>query len=124
MKYIAICSPDKISLNMFVSFLRAVLLQGYAVGEVHSLMQQEAVAGYIANFKKEYEKGIFTYYAKRVVNIDPLTILPGALMDACEVVIWFDLYSTDPKVLKDTEDFMRLVTGRWKANIERMNQNP
>ena len=108
MNSVLICSPDKISLNNFVKFLKRSLSE-YRIGVMHSLMSAESVGLYMDSFLKEYKKALFTYYAKRKVNIDPLVCIPKEAQERAEIIVWFDLYSTEPKVIKDPNGILKVA---------------
>ncbi len=122
MNYILIASPDKISLNNFIRQLMKHLTEKhpYTIGEMHSLMSHEAVKLYVEDFKSQNDKGILSYYAKRLVTDDPLSKLPESLITAVDTIIWFDLYSTEPKVLKAKDGEIHLVVDKWKDYVKQM----
>ena len=121
-KYVLIASPDKVSLGSFTRFLKNSLGNEYNLGETHSLMSLESVNLYIEDFTKKYSKGIFYYFAKRVINKkDPLSFLPERLKETVDTIIWFDLYSTEAMVLKDKDDNMKVIIEDWNKYIEKIN---
>ena len=120
-KYVLVSSPDKISLASFIRHIRKCIGNEYFVGEMHNLMTPVSVNLYVNSFMKEYSKGIFSYYARKAVNVDPLTYLPKILVHAAESVIWFNLYSMEPIVLKDKDDNMKVIIDDWKSYIEKLN---
>lgn len=123
MKVITIASPDKISIGMFVDFLRSVLGSSYSVGNLHSLMSSDSLEIYIKDFlNKNKNKALFTYYAKKKINTPPEKVIPRFLIDSSEAVIWFDLYSTEMKIIKDIVQFGDSFASRWKKNVERLNK--
>ena len=118
MNSVLIGSPDKISLNNFVKFLKKSLSE-YRIGAMHSLMSAESVKLYMEDFLKKHQKAIFTYYAKRKVNFkDPLTCFPIYAQERAHVVIWFELYSTEPKLLKDRFNVMGHAIEDWNKYIK------
>ena len=116
MNIVLIGSPDKISLNNFVRFLKKSLKE-YRIGAMHSLMSPESVRLYVDDFLKQYPKAIFTYYAKRKVNIDPLWCFPTYAQERAHVIIWFDLYSTEPQLVKDRFNVMKQAIDDWNKYI-------
>ena len=97
MNYIVVASPDKVSLGSFVKFLRKMLGTDYVLGEMHSLMSLESIDLYLKDFWEKYPKGIISYYAKGQKS----TAIPTKISEKACIVVWFDLYSTVPQVLKD-----------------------
>lgn len=117
MDCILVGSPDKISLSKFVGFVK-LNLKEYEIGEMHSLMSENAVELYIEDFFRQFPKRIISYYAKRKINIDPLICLPKRIQEKADVIIWFDIYSTEPKVLKDPNNCLNSIIENWKKFIE------
>lgn len=123
MKVITICSPDKISLNMCISFLTRRLGKSYQIGDLHSLMSKESIESYINDFfNKNGNKAIFSYYAKRKINVDPKTTVPERLQEVSDVVVWFKLYSTEMMIIKDESGFQNLFEKDWNTAVERLNK--
>lgn len=122
LNYILIATPDKISLNTFLKFIRKALGKDYTIGEMHSLMAEKDKELYATEFSQKFSKGVFSYYARGVKKIpDPLLILPTKAVALSEAVVWFDLYSTVPVVLKDTQGFLPPIIENWNKFIEKLN---
>jgi len=118
---ITIASPDKLSIAMFLSFLKRNIGSDHILGETHSLMDYESTKTYVNEFLKINPKAIFTYYAKRKINIEPLQIIPTILMEVSEAVIWFNLYETSYKLLKDKDsNFNSLFLDTWNKNVSQL----
>ena len=105
---ITISSPDKLSIAMFLSFLMKNLGTGHVLGEVHSLMSDEGLSSYVDEFLKMNPKAIFTFYAKRKINIDPMKCIPQKL------------YETSYKLIKDSIGFDGLFLDTWKKNLKQL----
>ena len=117
MNVVLIGSPDKVALSNFVKFLKKSLGE-YSLGGLHSLMSPDSVQQYMDNFLEQYPKAIFTYYAKRKINVaDPLAVFPTYAHEKADVVIWFDLYSIEPRLVKDRFDVMKLAIDNWKKSV-------
>jgi hypothetical protein len=121
MRYILIASPDKISLSSFTKFLRRELGQDYRIGSIHSLMSEEAKNAFIEDFCNKSVKGIFSYYAKGIKSSEPINFLPLKAVEQSDFVVWFDLFSTTPVILKDREGCLRPTVTKWNSYIERMS---
>ena len=121
-KYVLVASPDKISLVSFIRYLRGVVGTDYPTGEMHNLMTPKDADLFVSGFIKKYPKGIFSYYARRAINVDPLTYLPKRLTHFAETIIWFDLYSTEAKVLKDKDDNFKVIIDDWTTYIEKIGK--
>ena len=121
LNYILIGSPDKLSLNSFIRFMKRAVGKDFIIGDMHSLMSDESKNLYIEDFIKKNPRGIFSYYAKGVKSSDPLKCLPEKAINESDVAVWFDLYSTEPIVLKDKENFLAPIIQNWNKYIETLN---
>jgi hypothetical protein len=121
LNYILIGSPDKITLNTFIRFLKRALGRDFIIGEMHSLMSPESKVIYVDDFIKKFPKGIFSYYAKGLKQGDPATYLPESAMKVSNIIVWFDLYSTVPVVLKDSDNFLVPIIENWTKYIEKIS---
>jgi hypothetical protein len=119
MKYALVGSPDKLMIASFVRYFIKTLDGGHVLGDLHYLMSEEAKELFIEDFHKKNPRGIFTYYVKRPIqgNIDPLVVLPKKASDISEVVLWFDLYATEPVLIKDSKGIMAPIIEQWKSYI-------
>ncbi len=119
MSYILVASPDKISLNNFIRLLlRRKTEKRPHIGEMHSLMSVESVELYVKDFTEKNPEGILSYYAKRLVSDDPISRLPIMLQKRMDTIIWFDLYSTEPKILKDRFKEIGPVIDSWMTYVK------
>lgn len=120
MKVITVAGPDKISLNMYITFLRKSLGDKFVIGNLHSLMTLEAVDAYVTSFlERTGGKALFQYYARK--KKDP-SCLPSRLLECSDAVIWFNLYSTDTIIIKDTVEFEKTFSSMWKKNVDQLNK--
>ena len=123
MKYVLVGSSDKISLSRFVSFLRNELGKDYKIGDMHSLMSEEAKELFAEDFSQKNIKGIFAYYAKGVKATNtPASILPKKAAELSDVVIWFDLYSITPVVVIDKNNLMGNTITKWGSYIDKLSR--
>ena len=121
MSYILVGSPDKISPPSFIRLFLRPHFPDYEIGEMHSLMSEESMNLYVSDFTSKFPDGIFYYYAKGVANKDPMTCLPKAAIEKSDAIVWFDLYATDPKVLKDPDGKLNTVIEEWKKHIQKLS---
>ena len=119
---VTISSPDKLSIAMFLNFLMRNLGPSHVVGEVHSLMSEQSINSYVDGHLQTYPKVVFTYYAKRKVNIDPVKVIPPKLIEVSDAVVWFNMYETSYKSLKDTIDFDKLFLDTWNKNLVQLGE--
>lgn len=122
LNYVLVGTPDKISLNTFLRFLRKSIGKDYIIGEMHSLMSEKDKESYVTDFVSKKSKGIFSYFAKGVKKApDPIKVLPSKAYELSDVVVWFDLYSTIPIAIKDKDGFLKDIFNNWNKFIESMN---
>jgi hypothetical protein len=121
MNYVLVGSPDKISLGYFVKFLLGKIGRGYALGDMHSLMSEEAKGLFVSDFGIKHSKGVFSYYAKGAIARDPKEVLPAAAIELSDAVVWFDLYSTIPIVIKDNDKALAGYLVNWESHIVRIS---
>jgi hypothetical protein len=93
------------------------------MGAAHSLMTDEAVNLFIDDLLKKGDKILISYYAKKQINKDPVTVIPEKILNVSNLVIWMELYSTDWKIVKDPDNIASQFQGRWKMNIEKLGGN-
>jgi bifunctional ADP-heptose synthase (sugar kinase/adenylyltransferase) len=118
---ITIASPDKISISMFLSFMRFCLGKEYVTAISQSLWSKDSLEDFIEKSLKKTDKLLFSYYAKGKINKDPLTVIPEKFIAVSDVVIWMDLYSTEWKIIKDTSSQTPVFMDRWNKNMAKMN---
>lgn len=118
MKKITVGSPDKLSLKMFTNFLLHCLGKDYEVGDMHYLMTPENQQKF-AEHMNEFDKSILLYYSRKKTGPDHI---PQILTEMSDVVVWFDRYSVEPKILKDEGGFRETLMDRWKMNIDRLSK--
>jgi len=124
MPVITIASPDKLSISAFISFMRFCLGKEYKIGTLQSLQTKEDVEKYVETMVSSTDKVLFSYYAKRKINIDPVQVIPQKLMGMSDMVVWMDMFSVEWKILKDKSNQASSYLDRWKKNIEKMNVDP
>jgi len=132
---VSIISPDKVSITMCQSFLKAVYGQNIRMVHLNHLLTQEDIENRIKllnliqpNPEKPEEinnpdlnKCLLTYFVKKVPNAEPLRYVPSKLGEISDLIIWIDLYSTDWVILKDKMNQGIILMDRWNQNIKRMN---
>jgi len=120
-KLIVIGGPDKLSINSFINFIKRVVGVSYNIGNMHSLMTNESKELYVKDFKSKYPNGIIGYYAKRMINKDPKDCLPEIVKAEADLIIWFNLYSTDPIIVKDPGDSsLKTIIDNWNQYIKKL----
>ena len=122
MNYALIGSPDKLILSSFIRYFIKTLDGGHSIGDMHYLMSEKAKDLFIEDFCSKNSKGIFSYYIKRLPQgtTDPLVVLPKKALDTSEVALWFDLYATEPHLIKDAQGIMTPILDQWKFYIAKI----
>jgi hypothetical protein len=118
MNYALVGSPDKLMLASFVRYFIKTLDGGHVLGDLHYLMSEEAKDIFIEDFCSKNSKGIFSYYIKRPPQGE--NCMPKKAVDISEVVLWFDLYATEPHLIKDTQGIMAPILEQWKSYIAKL----
>jgi bifunctional ADP-heptose synthase (sugar kinase/adenylyltransferase) len=121
---ITIASPDKLSISMFLSFMRFCLGKEFTTAMTQSLWSPEALYTFIDESLKKTDKLLFSYYAKGKIKVDPLKVIPEKFITVSDIVVWMDLYSTDWNLIKDTSSQTPVLLDRWKKNIAKMCMDP
>lgn len=121
MKIASVISPDRVSISAFLSFMRYCFGRGYVFGELHNLMTSEEITKYIIDLTGIRDLIIFSYYAKKAMNMDPIQVIPAKLMEVSDLVVWMDLYSMDWKIIKDQGNESGPLLARWQANMKKMS---
>jgi hypothetical protein len=120
---ITIASSDKISIAMFLSFLRKNLGANTLLGEIHYLMTPEETEKYIEGIlSNKSSKVVFTYYVKKRYGTVPPKSVPEKLMSISNAVVWFDLYGTQYTLLKDDMNFDNLFKDTWEKSVKQLSQ--
>lgn len=119
---ITIASPDKISISMFLSFMRFCLGKEFQTAVTQSLWSPEALNDFIDESLKKTDKLLFSYYAKGKNKIDPIKVIPEKFIEVSDIVVWMDLYSTDWKIIKDNSSQTLVLLDRWNQNITKMGR--
>jgi len=115
MDHFVVVSPDKISLGSFVKFVRKMVGTEYVLGEMHNLMSTEAIDLYLTDISGKHPKWLIPFYGKGMKE----SSIPARLLQVAHVVVWFDLYSTVPKILKvpDKRDVLDKIIEEWVKYI-------
>jgi len=86
-------------------------------------MSPVAIQNFVKDSRDQFEKILFRYYAKKKINKKPEDVIPQELMESSGLILWFSLYSTEPKIIKDENDnFKRLYQPKWAAFVAAMNK--
>ena len=120
MHIVSFASPDKLSLNTSLLFIKSCLGNDYVLGSMHSFMMESDILLYIDSLMGKSEKLIFSFYAKGKINKDPLIVIPKRLQEVSSLLVWMDLYSMEWRVIKDLDSVSAGYIDRWNRNLQRM----
>jgi hypothetical protein len=124
---ITIASPDKLSISMFLSFMKFCMGKDYSIGMIQWLWSKEALEKFVEDSLKKTDRLIFSYFAgTREKSVQPeqaFKIIPEKLMNVSNMVVWMDYYSINWLVLKDTEKQATDLMERWAKNMNKMGIN-
>lgn len=124
---ITLVSPDKLSPSMFVDFYKALYDSDALVLDLNSLISRDVldtlVRDAVANNKErvlsEQAAILIKYKSKKKVALEAL---PTEIAQKSAYIVYFDLFSTKPELLKDRDGKLAPVLARWEANIEKKNK--
>lgn len=121
MNSIFIVSSDKISIKRFIQFIKKYL-ENYEIGNLHTLMTEESLNLYVEDFFFHHPKRIISYYMKKVTK-NPISILPLKVLQEADLIIWFNLYSLQPEVIKSREDphILKGALMDWEKHINHLH---
>lgn len=122
LRFLTVAGPDKLALTSFTQWSVQALGNSFeTTGSMHNLMSSEASEAFVKDFTSKFNKGLITYYAKKVINhTDPVVIIPRSLYDVSDIILWFELYATDPKVLKTIDEkTSKVIMDAWKIFVEK-----
>lgn len=119
LRYIVVAGADRMPLNGFIKYFRDIFGPKWPTGNMHSLMSAESCGDFLSGFMSKFDKGLLAYYARRKINIpDPLLIIPESIKAKADMILWFELYSTEPVVLKDMNaGFTSWLMSGWKKRL-------
>jgi len=118
---IIVISADKLSQSMFCSYLSQISLIGkeVVVRDINLLYSPDVQEQMIDEFLTQLDKSqllVVKYKIKINTDMDKFK-LPPKIQDAASYIVLFDMYSTHPEVLKDTQQFPKILD-RWEDYIK------
>lgn len=118
---VLIAGADKLSIYAFARVVGSTLTSSHALGlPMHSYMTPGDCEAYFKEWSSRKPKSVLTYYARKKNNFpEPLMLLPNSLVDGSGLIVWFDLYSMEPRVLKDEcPEFTAWLLAGWKNRVK------
>jgi hypothetical protein len=125
MKIITIVSPDKLSMTMFHDFYKSVYVgdDTLKILDLNCIFSKEAidlkVKGFIESYG-DYSHGIIKFKTKikTVMNLSP------ELDKHSDYIIKFDIFSSHPDLIKDSDGEGKNIVERWNQNILKIDGGP
>ena len=125
---ITLVSQDKLSLSMFVDFYKALYDSGAEVLDLNSLVSKDVLDTIVGDaIKLHHDRTIseqaailIKYKTKKKVAFEAL---PTEIVQKSTYIVQFDIFSTEPELLKNLDGKFAPVLERWKVNIERKNRS-
>jgi len=109
---------------MFLNFLYSFGFKEKVIS-THSLMSAEFIKKALGDVPKE-KNVILSYYTKQKGKIDAgkiEQIIPREISDISDIVLWFDLYDLEPKIIKDSQgNFLKIFSDPWKLFMEKFKK--
>jgi hypothetical protein len=119
-KIITIASSDKMTISMFHDFYKSLYSSDIKAIDLNCLYSSEIIASKIMEILDLSQRGrdILIRYKTKVQTkiIDPLVI------EKSDLVVKFDIFSTEPEVIKGLNPSSESILSRWKINIEKFNK--
>lgn len=128
MKIITIVSPDKITQSMFTQFYKTTNSdKTVIVLEISSLfspeVQEIALSEAIEYTKKHNKENTTDILIKYKAKAKTCILSNERITDLSDYIIKFDLFSTHPEVLKESEvDYLKELLLNWGEYVERLNK--
>ena len=104
-------------ISAFCRHASRVLGHQWGLGESHWLMTPEDLEKLPATFTERFPRGIVSFYRKFHKDIrDPLKIMPTALVEMGDLVLWFELYRGEHVVVKEKhpgDPLVQEIMAQW-----------
>jgi len=117
---ITIASSDKLTLSMFGDFYKSLYSLDIKMIDLNCLYSEDVLAIKIKEILEIGRKGrdIFIRYKMKTQTkeISPI------LIEKSDLLIKFDIFSTEPEIIKGCGSNTSIIIDRWKKNIEQINQ--
>ena len=120
-----VVSPDTLSITMFTDFLRTVLSnQKVLFGNLNCLYSQDVQERSIDEFMKKVTKDDVLLLSYKLKQHTKLETIPESVLNRCEYVVRFELYSTQPIVMRSKDpQYLDELIKRWQMNIDKLNKS-
>jgi hypothetical protein len=117
---ITIASSDKLTLAMFSDFFKSLYSSDVKIVDLNCLYSGDILAAKLKELTTIDSSGrdvLIKFKLKtQTKEISPI------LIDNSHVVVKFDIFSTEPEVIKEGGADTHPMLDRWKMNIEKLNK--
>ena len=122
MNVITIISPDKLSMSMFCDFYRSAFIgeKLYKILDMNCLNSSKAQELIVLDFFKN-NKDLSEVIVKYKIKSQTKLQIPKALEDVSNYIVKFDIFSTHPELIKDSDQKGKGIVERWATNISKMD---
>jgi hypothetical protein len=117
---ITIVSSDKLTLSMFSDFFKSLYSSDVKIVDLNCLYSEDVISSKMEEFLEINSKGrdVLIKYKIKIQTKE----IPLIITDKSDQVFKFDIYSTEPEVIKGSHSDIDSMLNRWKMNIEKFNQ--
>jgi hypothetical protein len=117
---ITIASSDKLTLAMFADFYKSIYSADIKIVDLNCLYSEDILSARIEEIVGMGNSGrdILIKFKMKTQTKE----ISSILIDKSDLLVKFDIYSTEPEVIKDCGSNTALIIDRWKKNIDKFNQ--
>lgn len=117
---ITIASSDKLTLAMFGDFYKSLYSSDIKMVDLNCLYSGGILTTKIKEFLEIGKKGrdVLIRYKMKTQTKE----IHQVLIENSDLLIKFDIFSTEPEIIKDCGPNTPIIIDRWKKNIEKFNQ--
>ena len=118
---VTIASSDNVTLAMFTDFYKTLYAPDLKALVLNCLYSPSIIENTLKEASDLSHKGrvVFITYKLKTQTKE----ISSYLIDISDLLIKFDIYSTEPEVLKTNDPATStIIIDRWKKNIERFNK--
>ena len=119
-RIVTIASSDKLTLSMFSDFYKNIYSPDVKIIDLTCLYSSDIISSKMEELIELSKTGrsiLIKYKIKTQTKIiDPI------ILEKSDLVIKFDIYSTEPELIKGLSPDTESMLNRWKMNIEKFNQ--
>jgi hypothetical protein len=117
---ITIASSDKLTLSMFSDFYKNIYSPDIKIVDLICLYSPEVISSKMEEFVEIAAKGrdVLIKYKIKTQTKD----YPPIILEKSDILIKFDIFSTEPEIIKGFNPTTESLLNRWKMNIEKFNK--